>query len=75
MVSLANISDKSIHPQEGSSFLPASPNKCDRNSAIIASTAKWFASSCSSRDSASSDISVYGYRYFSKWQSTCRRPK
>ena len=65
MVALANISNKSIHPQEGldkqkksSSFLPASSHKFGHNLAIFGCTIKCFAPSCFSRDSASDDISV-----------------
>ena len=60
MVALENC----IRPQEGSkkqnspSFLPASQHKFGHNSAIVGSTGKWFASSCSSRDSESGDISI-----------------
>ena len=66
MVASANISDKSVHPQEGSKkqngpsspFSPTSPHKFGHNSAILGSIEKWFAPSCSSRDSASGNISV-----------------
>ena len=66
MVTLANISDKSIHPQEGSkyqkqlssSFLPVSSQKFGHNSAIVGRTTKWFVPSCSSRDSTSDDIAI-----------------
>ena len=65
MVASANISNKSIHPQEGldkqkksSSFLPASSHKFGHNLAIFGCTIKCFAPSCFSRDSASDDVSV-----------------
>ena len=41
-----------------SSFSPTSPYKFSHNSAIVGSIGKWFAPSCSSRDSASGDILV-----------------
>ena len=66
MVATANFSDKSIHPQEGLKkqkslsfpFSFASLYKIGHNSIIVSRTTKWFAPSCSSRDSASGDISV-----------------
>ena len=66
MVTMANFSDKSIHPQEGlnkqkKSFFPFSfafLHKIGHNSFIVGLATKWFAPSCSSRDSASGDISV-----------------
>ena len=66
MVALANISNKSIHPQEGSnkqnspssSFSPTSPRKYRHNWVIFGCIKKWFAAFCSSRDSASGDILV-----------------
>ena len=66
MVTSANISDKSIHPQEGldkqkkssSFFLLTSSHKFGHNSAVVGRTIKCFVPSCSSRDSASDDISV-----------------
>ena len=66
MVALTNFSDKSIHPQEGLRskgslsfpFLLASLHKFGHNSIVVFRTTKWFAPSCSSRDSASGDISV-----------------
>ena len=65
MVASANISDKSIHPQEGldkqkksSSISLTSSHKFGHNSAVVDHTIKCFAPSCSSRDSASDDISV-----------------
>ena len=66
MVTTANFSDKSIHPQEGLKkqkslsfpFSFASLHKVDHNSIIVGRTTKWFAPSCSSRDSAPGDISV-----------------
>ena len=64
MVTTANFSDKSIHPQEGLKkqksfpFSFASLHKVGHNSIIVGRTTKWFSPSCSSRDSASGDISV-----------------
>ena len=66
MVASANISDKSIHPQEGldkqkkssSSISLISSHKSGHNSAVVGCTIKCFAPSFSSRDSASDDISV-----------------
>ena len=67
MVASANISDKSIHPQEGldkqkkSSFSSISltpSHKFSHNSAVIGYTIKCFTPSCSSRDSASDDVLI-----------------
>ena len=73
MVASANISDKSVHPQEGSKkqngpsspFSPTSPHKFGHNSTILGSIEKWFAPSCSLRDSAS-NISIYRLSIFFK---------
>ena len=70
MVASANISNKSIHPQEGldkqkkSSISLTSSHKFGHNSAVVGCTIKCFAPSCSSRDSASDDISVIDIK---KW--------
>ena len=72
MVTSANISDKSIHPQEGldkqkkfsSSISLTSSHEFGHNSAVVGRTIKCFAPSCSSRDSASDDISVIDIK---KW--------
>ena len=66
MVASVNISDKSIHPQEGldkqkkssSSISLTSSHKFGHNLAVIGRTIKCFDPSCSSCDSASDDISV-----------------
>ena len=66
MVTMANLSDKSIYPQEGLKkqknlsfpFSFASLHKVDYNLIIFGCTTKWFAPSCSSRDSAPGDILV-----------------
>ena len=41
-----------------SPFFPTSPHKFGHNSAILGCIEKWFAPSCSSRDSASGNISL-----------------
>ena len=66
MVASAKISDKSIHPQEGSNkqkesffFLFATwGHKISHNSVVIDPTEFWLRPSCSSRDSASVEILV-----------------
>ena len=64
MVALAKISDKSIHPQEGSNkqkepyffFFATWGHKIGRNSAVVHPTVFWLHPFCSSRDSASDEV-------------------